>query len=159
MIAPSMRGLTCGLLRGIENVFHRHIALRPVGAEIDPGLAIAGQRQFERADAHVDQRRVTGVAVAARSGPADNDALLVLRDAQCFNRKPGIDARAVGKQHGDAADNAGAILRTQIDAADASGRFIEDRQARNRALKRRQHLCRLDADKGQSGREPAGACR
>ena len=159
MIAPSIRGLTSASFIGIENVFHRHVTLRPVGAEIDPGLAIACQRQLERADAHIDQRRVAGVAVAARSGPADNDAFLVLRDAQRLNRKAGVDARAVGKQHRDAADDAGAILRTQIDAADTSGRFIEYRQARNRAVKRRKHLCRLDADKGQSRPGPAGACR
>ena len=152
------------VLGGVEQILDREVALRPVAIEINPGLAIIGERQPEGANAHVEQRRVAGVGLTAGAGAAHHHALLALRDPQRLDREVRIDLLAVRQQHRHAADHAAAVARTEIDGTDTGSGLIEQWQTDDRAVKGPQHLARLNADKGQPGlhwrpqlvAEPAG---
>src|SRR5581483_9120189 len=69
-------------LRGVEHVFRGHITVGAVAVEVDPDLAVTGQRHGEVADAHVDQRMPTAADFTAGAAAAQDHALLLLRDAQ-----------------------------------------------------------------------------
>ena len=145
-----MRGTNFRFLCGIEQVLDRHVALGPIAIVIYPRLAVVGERHTEVADTHVEQRRLAAVRLAAGAGAANDNALLALGHPQRFACKPRINPLAVGKQHGDAPDDAGFVTRTEIDAANTGRGLVQHRQIGDRAGERRQHIGWLDADE----REP-----
>src|SRR5204863_7424466 len=62
-------GPDLGFPRGIQDVLDRGVAVAAVVVEVDPHLAVFGQRYPEIADPHVKQSPAPGIAIAPGAGP------------------------------------------------------------------------------------------